>query len=424
MKNLLKFIFKNSNNINSKNLQFEKIKFEKGASQIFDAIKEYSETSEVRYVGGCIRRILSNENVDDIDLATNLNPDEICKALEKKKINFYKTGYLHGTITANIGKIKFEITSLREDISTDGRRAVVKYSKDWNKDALRRDFTINAIYSDIDGNIFDPTNGKKDLEDGNVKFIGNVEERIKEDYLRIVRYVRFFLSYSKYDHEQNVKKVIKKNIQGIKRLSNERILGELKKIIKTKNFLKLLSDEFSKEILLLVIPQIINLDTLKNIKKDREELFNSKDTLFIIALLIIDDTDNTDFFLFKFNLSNLEKKRILFLKNHFIRLNDKSFFSEYNLLKIYYFYGIEYLIDLIDFKLLTSKIHNKKISNIKNLIVKKDKPILPIKAKDLIEKFNLKEGKDLGLKMKKIEETWIDNKFKISDSEIAGIARN
>ena len=85
MKNLLKFIFKNSNNINSKNLQFEKIKFEKGASQIFDAIKEYSETSEVRYVGGCIRRILSNENVDDIDLATNLNPDEICKALEKKK---------------------------------------------------------------------------------------------------------------------------------------------------------------------------------------------------------------------------------------------------------------------------------------------------------------------------------------------------
>ena len=81
--------------------------------------------------------------------------------------------------------------------------------------------------------------------------------------------MRFFLNYSKYDHEQNVKKVIKKNIQGIKRLSNERILGELKKIIKTKNFLKLLSDEFSKEILLLVIPQIVNLDVLKNIKKDR-----------------------------------------------------------------------------------------------------------------------------------------------------------
>ena len=424
MKNLLKFIFKNSNNINNKNIQFEKIKLEKGSSKIFDAINEYSEPSEVRYVGGCIRRILSNEYVDDIDLSTNLNPDEVCEALNKKKINFYKTGYEHGTITANIGKINFEITSLREDVSTDGRRAVVKYSKDWNKDALRRDFTINAIYSDIDGNIFDPTNGKKDLEDGNVRFIGNVEERIKEDYLRIIRYVRFFLSYSKYDHEQNVKKVIKKNIQGIKRLSNDRILGEFKKIIKTKNFLKILSDEFSKEVLLLVIPQIINLNVLKNIKKDREELFNSKDSLFVIALLIIDETDNAEFFLYKFNLSNLEKRRILFLKENYIKLNDKNFFSEYNLFKIYYFYGKEYLIDLLDFKLLISKKYNKKILNIKNLIVKKNKPMLPIKAKDLIEKFNLKEGKDLGLKMKKIEETWIDNKFKISDSEIAGIARN
>ena len=424
MKKLFKLIFKNLKKSNSKTQHFEKLKIEKKTNLIFNAIEEYSNHGVARYVGGCVRKIYNSENVDDIDISTNLKPDEVCDALEKKKIKYYKTGYEHGTITAIINKINFEITSLREDISTDGRRAVVRFTTDWYKDAERRDFTINAIYADLNGNIFDPTNGKKDLEDGRVRFIGNAEERVKEDYLRIVRYIRFFISYSKHEHDKEIKRILKKNIKGITTLSNERLLDELRKIIKIENFLNFLNDKFSQEILLLVYPQIVKLNNLKLIKKDRYKFFNSKNSAFKLALLIIDKTNNTEFFLYKYNLSNEEKKKILFLKEMYLKFEDKNLFTEDNLFKIFYLYGKDFLIDLIDFRLLTAKTINKKILDIKNLIIDSEKPILPIKARDLIKKYNLKEGRDLGKKLRKIEEVWINNKFKISDNEIDVIIKD
>ena len=110
--------------------------------------------------------------MDDIDLATNLNPNEVSEALKKNDINFYETGIEHGTITAIINNQKFEITSLRKDIITDGRHAKVEFSKDWKEDASRRDFSINSIYSDKDGNLFDPYDGRKDILAGKIEFIG------------------------------------------------------------------------------------------------------------------------------------------------------------------------------------------------------------------------------------------------------------
>ena len=160
--------------------------------KIFSAIETYSLNSEIRYVGGCVRKIINKEVVDDIDLAVNLKPGEICDALKKNKIKFYESGISHGTITALINNDKFELTSLRKDVDTDGRHAKVEFSNDWKEDASRRDFTINSIYADKEGNLFDPFNGKKDLKNGDVNFIGDSEKRIKEDYLRILRYIRFF----------------------------------------------------------------------------------------------------------------------------------------------------------------------------------------------------------------------------------------
>ena len=192
MKSLLDKLFFRSNNLNNISYKIKELSKKTPASQIFEAINSYSHTSEIRYVGGCIRKIINNEKVDDIDLATNLEPKDVCEALKNKNINYFETGIEHGTITALIDDFKFEITSLREDISTDGRHAQVKFSKDWKKDASRRDFTINAIYSDLEGNLFDPFNGKEDLEKGEINFIGIPEKRIQEDYLRILRYLRFF----------------------------------------------------------------------------------------------------------------------------------------------------------------------------------------------------------------------------------------
>ena len=203
MNNLINKIFSQSKNLKYINLSFRSIKKEIEVEKIFNAINAFSENSEIRYVGGCVRKIINKEKVDDIDLAVNLNPKEVCEALKNKDIKYYESGIEHGTITALINNNKFEITSLRKDVHTDGRHAKVEFSNDWKQDASRRDFTINSIYADIDGNLFDSFDGKKDLENGKIIFIGDAETRIKEDYLRTLRYVRFFLNYSKHKHNLN-----------------------------------------------------------------------------------------------------------------------------------------------------------------------------------------------------------------------------
>jgi len=194
--------------------------------------------------------------INDIDIATSLTPIELTNIFTKKNVYFIETGIAHGTITVVINEIKFEITTLRKDVSTDGRHANVEFISDWEMDAKRRDFTINAIYSDLKGEIYDPLGGLTDLKNGIVKFIGDPNERIKEDYLRILRYFRFYTQYSKHKHDIVTIKAIKKNLDGIRKISKERILDEFSKILNLKNFYKLFSDKFSCSIILTIFPQL------------------------------------------------------------------------------------------------------------------------------------------------------------------------
>ena len=424
MTNLLNKIFSFSKNLSQKYSSFSNLKNEKTTSLLFSAIEDYSKTSEIRYVGGCIRKILNNETIDDIDFAVNLKPNECIEALKSYNIKYYETGIEHGTITAIIGNNKFEITSLRKDIITDGRHAKVEFSDNWFEDASRRDFTINSIYADIDGNLYDPFNGKRDLEIGKVEFIGDIEKRIKEDYLRILRYVRFFLNYSKLEHSNKIKKIIKQNINGISNISSERLLDELKKIIKLKDFLKLFKDLFCEEIIRLIFPQFKNFEIFKKLNNFAKKNLSEVDYIFLISLMIIDDTDNVDYFLFKFNISNVNKKRILFLKKFNDEKINKNFFSEKNLWKVLYYNGKQSLQDLLYFEIFKSKNANKKLINLIDFFKDKEAPIFPIKAKSLIEKYNISEGKLLGVQLKKIEEKWINNDFKISEKEVFQVLEN
>ena len=213
----------------------------KEAQKICSHLNEIGKETRVRFVGGCVRKALSGEVIDDIHLATSLTPDEVKKNLTENNIKVIDTGISHGTVTAILNGKKFEITTLRRDISTDGRHAKVEFTLDWEKDAARRDFTINAIYADVEGRIFDPLNGISDLKDGKLKFIGSPEERIQEDYLRIIRYFRFFIHYSKFKYDEKIIGIIKKNINGINKISNERIFDELKKILVLDNCISLFS---------------------------------------------------------------------------------------------------------------------------------------------------------------------------------------
>ena len=424
MNNLLDKIFFRSQNLNHINLGFKKIKKETEVEQLFKAIHSFSVNSEIRYVGGCVRKIINKEDFDDIDLAVNLNPKDVCEALDKKNIKYYESGIKHGTITALINDIKFEITSLRKDIDTDGRHAKVEFSENWKEDASRRDFTINSIYADIDGSLFDPFDGKKDLEYGKVLFIGNAETRIKEDYLRILRYIRFFLNYSKVKHETSVIKIIKKNLTGMMNISAERLLDELQKLVRSRGFTKLAKDKDSLEIISLIFPQLKNISLFSKLNSFALKNIANVDFILLLSLMIIDGTDNVDYFVYKYNLSKKDQKRLLFLNKFYSKKVNRSFFSEKNLEKILYFNGREALNDIIYFKIFLSKKVDDNLIKLIKIFKEKEIPVLPLKANTLIEKYQIPEGIELGKKLKAIEEIWSNNNFKISEKEIQKIVNN
>tara|TARA_Y100000591_G_scaffold319499_1_gene331631 strand:+ start:33 stop:1307 length:1275 start_codon:yes stop_codon:yes gene_type:complete len=415
-----KFFFR-TNNLNDVSQGIKDLSVKTPVSKIFKVINDYSDLSEVRYVGGCIRKIIKKEKVDDIDLATNLEPKEIISVLKKNNINFYETGIQHGTITIILDGFKFEITTLREDFETDGRHAQVRFSKSWKKDAMRRDFTINSIYSDIEGNLFDPFNGKKDLENGLIRFVGDPEKRIQEDYLRILRYLRFFLSYSKHNHDKKILSILKKNLVGISNLSKDRLLDELKKFIHSKLLENLSNDKNSTDLIKSIFPQLINIGIFKKLNSIAKSKLNELDFIFILSLLIIDKTDNFEFFIYKFNLSKKDQKRLKIINDFYkSELRDKSF-SEQNLNKLFYYEGEQAVKDIINFKLFISKKIDNKLVSLLETYKSKTIPIMPVSAKKLISEFNIPEGKTLGNKLKAIENKWVENNFKLSDKEISKI---
>ena len=424
MDNFLDKIFFRSRNLDYISQNLINLTNQTPVKRIFEVLNNYSESSEVRYVGGCVRKIIKKEIVDDIDLATNLKPSEVCDALKKQDINYYETGIEHGTITAIIDDYKYEITSLRKDVSTDGRHAKVEFSSDWKEDAARRDFSINSIYSDKDGNLFDPYNGKKDLESGNINFIGDSENRIKEDYLRILRYVRFFINYSNQSHDLNIIKKIKKNIGGVSKLSSERLLDEFKKLTRSNAFLKLFKDKTSLELIEIIFPQLKNLENLKKLNSHAINNLSKVDFIFLLSLLIIDGTDNTDYFLYKFNISKKDQKRLKSIDFFYKENVSIKNFNEKNFNKIFYYNGRQTVLDIINYKLFISSKVEKKL--LKLIETYKDKviPALPIDANTLMSKYNIPEGKMLGNKLKLIEEMWVQNNFQISDKKIQKIIKS
>ena len=420
MFNFLNKFFSSSNNIKSKFFDLQKTS---SVKKIFEAFQDYSIDSEIRYVGGCVRKILNNEKVDDVDMATNLNPEEIKEVLKKKNIKFYETGKDHGTITAHINDEKYEITPLRSDVTTDGRHAKVQFTKDWRKDAERRDFTINSIYSDINGNLFDPFEGKKDLENGKVIFVGDEEKRIKEDYLRILRYLRFFSNYSRAEHDVITLRNIKKNLNGVSKVSSERMLDEFKKIFISQSLYQLCLNRDSFELLQLIFPQFKNLEKIKRLNPLAKEKLKDIDFIFLLGLLTIDETDNLDYFLFKYNISKKDQKRLINIKNFFHNKKDTFKINFQSLWKYYYLYGQQSLNDILNFKIFISKKNDKKFIDLIHYFKNKKAPVFPIKADDLMKKFNFTEGKKLGENLKILEDYWINNNFKINEKDIKKIVK-
>ena len=400
----------------------------KEAQIIFSYLNEIGKESRVRFVGGCVRKILCGENINDIDLATSLEPNEVKKRLTEKGIKVIDTGISHGTVTAILNKRKFEITTLRKDVLTDGRHANVEFTLNWEEDASRRDFTVNAIYADIEGRIFDPLNGISDLQNGKIKFIGSSEARIQEDYLRILRYFRFFVQYSKTDYDQDTIRSIKQYINGLNKISNERIFVELEKILTLRNVYRLFSQDSSKEIILKIFPQFNYYERLKIINSLNRELRDKYDNHLILALLIIDRSNSYEYFCHKYKTSNSIKIRFKNISLNIENLKSKKFYSKENIKKLIYLSSKDNVMDLLLFSLcINNKIEISIVEKLIDYLNVCEIPKFPISG-DYLKKYGYETGQTLGKKLKSLEEKWIENNFvmdkKIVEKSLGKVEKN
>ena len=387
---------------------------------VFKTLQQGFEKDVVvaRFVGGCVRKHLTGDLIDDIDIATILSTDEIIERFKNTNYKVIETGIKHGTVTLVSEQLKLELTTLRKDIQTDGRHAEVEYIDDWKIDSERRDFTINSIYLDINGKIFDPQRGKNDLKNNNVKFIGDPQKRIEEDYLRIIRFIRFNIMYNS-KVEPVTSQAIKLNLNGIKQISKERILLELFKIIDLKNFTNLCERKHLKEIFLLIFPEFENLERLELLKKICNHSQMSRTIL--LATLLIDEKNNHEYFAHKYNISNDIKENLNLLAKDLKLLKENKDFFDRDLEKNIYLSNKNHLINLniLNF-VINSKYKLKDFSKTLKNILQSKVHLFPIDGKYLMQN-GMKEGSALGKVLQIIEKEWIMNGFKISKNRVKEI---
>ena len=379
-----------------------------------------NQSKAAMFVGGCVRKHLLNEEIDDIDIATSLTTDQIKKRFEGTKFNVIDSGITHGTVTLVSKELKLELTTLRKDIKTDGRHAEIEYTDDWKEDSERRDFTINAIYLDINGKIFDPQLGTIDLKNHSVKFIGDPQKRIEEDYLRIIRFIRFSLEYQSKIEPTTIE-AIKLNLNGIKKISKERILSELFKILRTKNFVKLNNNKQLKDIFSLIFAEFKYLERLNKLDTIINQSNFDKKTL--LAVLLIDEKNNHEYFSHKYNVSKELKESLNLIAKNFTHFKKNKDFFLKNLKKNIYFFGKKHLIKLNALYFASSKKAKlRDYLNVLNNIKKQDIPKFSFDGNYLKAK-GMQEGALIGKTLKLIEDEWLNNDFKISNKRVLEIIK-
>ena len=262
---------------------------------------------DARLVGGAVRDTLAGLTVHDIDLATRLPPDAVMAALRKAGLKAIPTGTAHGTVTAVADHRGFEITTLRRDVATDGRHAVVAFTDDWREDASRRDFTINAMSMDASGQLFDYFDGEVDLRAGRLRFVGDPAARIAEDYLRILRFFRFWARYATEPPDAPTASALRGGIPGLGQLSVERIWNELSRLLACPDPVPAVRLMEELGILAAIIPEGTAPDRLQALIESGAPA----DPILRLAALL---TGDADVLAMRLRLSNAERERLLALR--------------------------------------------------------------------------------------------------------------
>lgn len=222
-----------------------------------------ADGAEVRFVGGCVRDAILKRPIKDIDIATHDPPERVMALLDRAGIHVIPTGLAHGTVTAVIGKAHYEITTLREDVETFGRHARVAFTDDWTADAARRDFTMNAMFADPSGRIYDPFNGLADLGAGRVVFVGDPIKRLDEDVLRLLRFFRFHAHYGRPPMDRRALSACRHMAPRLVELSGERVAGELVRLLQAHDPASVLLVMHGERILEHILPEAAEFGRLR-----------------------------------------------------------------------------------------------------------------------------------------------------------------
>ena len=255
-----------------------------GSGRVLDALEAVGGRDCARFVGGCVRNAVLDRPVADIDIATQLEPQTVLQSLAESGIRAVPTGLAHGTVTAIVDHQPFEITSLRRDVETDGRRAVVAFTREWAEDASRRDFRLNALYADRDGRLYDYVGGGvDDALAGRIVFVGEPEQRLGEDYLRILRFFRFYAWYGRGDPDPAGLAACARLAPHLTSLSAERISAELIKLLSAEDPAPALDAMQAAGVLDPILP------SGRNSARAKAMLALSKDPLLRLSALLPDD---------------------------------------------------------------------------------------------------------------------------------------
>jgi poly(A) polymerase len=358
----------------------------------------------VRFVGGCVRDTLIDPSLDmvDLDLATPLPPERSIELLTAAGIRTIPTGIAHGTITALVDGRAFEITTLRQDVATDGRRAVVAFTDCFFADAARRDFTINAMSCDAEGRLYDPFDGRADLDAGRIRFVGEPRARIAEDYLRILRFFRFFARFGRERPPATTLEALAEERQGLQRLSGERLRAELLKLLRGPNVeasLQLMAETEVWQAIFLAKPTLERFARLRRLAPDADPILE----LAALTRGVVDAPAIAE----RLRLANDERDRLVDLATAALPMLDTA---PVPLRALAYRLGRRRLADRLSLAAAERAAAPAQLGAALALLDAFGEPQLPVRGRDLVA-LGIPHGPAVGTVLRQLEAAWIESDF-------------
>lgn len=417
---------------------FSKLLDNASLRRVFEALER--DGDEVRLVGGCVRNAVLGEPVGDLDLATQALPEVVVERAKVAGIKAVPTGLEHGTVTLVCDGVPFEVTTLRRDVETDGRHAVVAFSRNFAEDAARRDFTMNALYVDSKGVLHDPLDGLADLEARRVRFIGDAGDRIREDYLRVLRYFRFYGWYGRGAPDREAVKAIVGNRSGLSELSVERVWSELKKILAAPQAARSLLWMRQSGVYQIVLPESGDMDLYARFGRLEAELDLAVDPLLrLLALLPLAhaEEDRVTALAKRLKLSGAETNRLKAAQTTLEAIADQGLSTllgdEKALRVVLYQHGAQGVADSMMLAASISLDANPELDLPDDLVAQLgaalsfakgwDKPVLPVSGKDMLA-HGVEAGPQVGAALQVMEAAWVASDFTLGRDALLEALKN